>query len=65
MKRLQELVRSHSSERIWLPQWAEILASLGISATDPLIARRQRLANIFACASAFNFAFFKRFLALT
>lgn len=54
MTPLQELVRGRRPATIYLPSWLEALAALGVAATDPIVARRQRLTNIFAFASAAN-----------
>ena len=53
MNHLQELFRSQEPARIYLPQWVERLADLGITSTDPQVIRLQRLTNIFSYASAF------------
>ena len=54
MNQLQQLIRGERPHKVYLPAWLEALASLGIAATDPLVARRQRLTNVFAFASAGN-----------
>lgn len=54
MTALQDLIRGHQPAKVYLPAWIERLSSIGIASVDPLIARRQRLVNIFAYASAFN-----------
>ena len=54
MTKLQDLIRGHEPEKIYLPAWLDRLGLLGIISTDPQIIRRQRLTNIFAYASVFN-----------
>lgn len=54
MTKLQDLIRGHQPERVYLPTWLDRLGKLGIVSADPQIIRRQRLTNIFAYASVFN-----------
>lgn len=54
MTKLQDLIRGHQQENVYLPAWLDQLGTLGIVSSDPQIIRRQRLTNIFAYASCFN-----------
>ena len=54
MTKLQDLIRGHRPESVYLPAWLDRLATLGIVSTDPQVIRRQRLTNIFSYASVFN-----------
>jgi adenylate cyclase len=54
MTKLQDLIRGHQPENVYLPAWLDRLGTLGIVSTDPQVIRRQRLTNIFAYASVFN-----------
>jgi len=54
MTPLRELIQGHRPPKVYLPGWLEALASLGVAAADPLVARRQKLTNIFTFASAGN-----------
>jgi len=53
MTRLRDLVRERNPS-IRLPGWLERLTSVGIVTQDPQIARRQRITNVAALATAGN-----------
>jgi len=53
MTRLRDLVRERKPS-IRLPGWLERVASIGIVTQDPRIARRQRITNVAAFATAGN-----------
>ena len=53
MTRLRDLVRERKPS-IRLPGWLERVASVGIVTQDPQIARRQRITNVAAFATAGN-----------
>ena len=53
MTRLRDLVRERKPS-IRLPGWLERLTSVGIVTHDPQIARRQRITNVAALATAGN-----------
>ena len=53
MTRLRDLVRERTPS-IRLPGWLERVASVGIVTQDPQIARRQRITNVAAFATAGN-----------
>ena len=52
MTRLSELLRGESKHSLSMPRWLERLASIGIVAGYPEIARRQRITNIGAFVAA-------------
>jgi adenylate cyclase len=54
MTKLQDLIRGHQPESVYLPAWLDRLGTLGIVSSDPQVIRRQRLTNIFSYASVFN-----------
>jgi adenylate cyclase len=56
MNRLRELVRSDPPKRSILPDWIARYLSVGIVTADPDVARRQRITNVAAFATAANAA---------
>jgi hypothetical protein len=55
------LIRFDRSRGIQLPAWLDRLISLGIVATDPKLARRQKIVNVAAYVGAFGH--FSRFVS--
>lgn len=56
MTRLRDLVRNEPRRGSILPDWAARLLSFGIVTHDPEVARRQRITNVAAFATAANAA---------
>ncbi len=56
MNRLRDLVRSEPPKGSILPAWIARYLSVGIVTTDPEVARRQRITNVAALATAANAA---------
>ena len=54
MTRLRDLVRRERKPSIRLPGWLERATSVGIVTEDPRVARRQRVTNVAAFATAGN-----------
>jgi adenylate cyclase len=54
MSKLTDLIRGQAQPQVYLPAWMERLAAQGVLSSDPQVARRQRLTNIFAYFSIFN-----------
>lgn len=56
MTRLRDLVRNEPRRGSLLPGWLNRIVSIGIATGDPEIARRQRITNVAAFATAANAA---------
>lgn len=56
MNRLRDLVRSELPKSSVLPDWIARYLSIGITTGDPEVARRQRITNVAAFATAANAA---------
>jgi adenylate cyclase len=54
MTRLRDLVRREPKRGVAMPRWLDRALSVGIVTRDPLLARRQRCANVAAYAMAAN-----------
>jgi len=54
MTQLRDLLRSERKPSIRLPGWLERVTSVGIISKDPRVARRQRVTNVAAFATAAN-----------
>ena len=54
MSKLTDVIRAERKPQVYLPAWLDRLADQGIVSSDPQVARRQRLTNIFAYFSIFN-----------
>ncbi len=54
MSKLIDVIRAETKPQVYLPAWMDRLAGQGIVSSDPQVARRQRLTNIFAYFSIFN-----------